>query len=183
MSSFQITTNHKPLIYAFRQKSESIIEATLSTVFIGQFSTAIRRIAGSSNVVADTLSRLEEISLPDFINMTQLRNAQDHDEVIQALIAQPDGLSSLNLQALVYPGTNQRIWCNITDSRTRLYLPPKMIKVTFDMVHGLVHPSQRVTSSRLAQVFVWPSMRKDTAHWVKTCIPCRRSKVNKHSTS
>lgn len=79
--------------------------------------------------------------------------------------------------------TNEAIWCDISTSRIRPYLPPRFRKVVFNMVHGLAHPSQRATSKQMAEKYVWPAIKKDTSNWVKTCISCQRSKVHKHTRS
>ncbi|KAL1138082.1 hypothetical protein AAG570_009777 [Ranatra chinensis] len=63
---FTIRTDHKPLIHAFRKKSNGTEPRRIRQLnYISQFTTKISHISGSDNVVADTLSRMEEITLSE----------------------------------------------------------------------------------------------------------------------
>lgn len=62
---FVIATDHKPLIYAHKQKSENISprqRRQLDHIF--QHSTKIVHVKGAENVVADALSRINTIDMP-----------------------------------------------------------------------------------------------------------------------
>ena len=60
---FMIFTDHKPITFAFQQKSSKCDPRHFRQLeFIGQFSTDIRHISGSKNVVADALSRIEKVA-------------------------------------------------------------------------------------------------------------------------
>lgn len=62
---FVIKTDHKPFIYAFKQRSDKASPRQLRQLdYIGQFSTDIIHIAGDSNIVADSLSRIDSITTP-----------------------------------------------------------------------------------------------------------------------
>ncbi|KAJ2948692.1 hypothetical protein O0L34_g7948 [Tuta absoluta] len=75
---FTIYTDHKPLIYAFHNRKENCSPRQFRHLdLIAQFSTDIRHISGKDNVVADTLSRVEEITQP--ILLDQLAAAQHSD--------------------------------------------------------------------------------------------------------
>ena len=57
--SFAIVTDHKPLIYAFTQKSEKASPRQQRQLsFISQYTTRIEYLPGIDNVVADSLSRV-----------------------------------------------------------------------------------------------------------------------------
>ncbi|KMQ86423.1 gag-pol polyprotein [Lasius niger] len=60
---FTIYTDHKPIIYAFNQDPlRSSPRQARHLEYIGQFTTNIQHISGKDNMVADALSRIEEIS-------------------------------------------------------------------------------------------------------------------------
>lgn len=60
--SFEIFTDHKSLIFAFKQKADKSSPRQIRHLsFIAQFSTNITHISGKHNIVADALSRLEAI--------------------------------------------------------------------------------------------------------------------------
>lgn len=66
---FSIYTDHKPLIYAFQQKSDRTSPRQRRHLdFIGQYTTDIRHISGEDNVVADALSRISTETTPNFID-------------------------------------------------------------------------------------------------------------------
>lgn len=58
-----VYTDHKPLTFAFLQKPDKASPRQARQLdFIGQFTTDIRHISGKDNIVADMLSRIEEMS-------------------------------------------------------------------------------------------------------------------------
>lgn len=59
---FVVYTDHKPLTYAFHERKINCSPRQYRHLdFISQFTSDIRHIAGRDNVVADTLSRIEEL--------------------------------------------------------------------------------------------------------------------------
>lgn len=73
-----IYTDHKPLLHAFQQRTERASPWQFRRLdFIGQFSSDFRHIAGSENIVADTLSHVEAIATP--ISTHELVNTQQED--------------------------------------------------------------------------------------------------------
>ncbi|GFV62818.1 retrovirus-related Pol polyprotein from transposon 297 [Trichonephila clavipes] len=47
------------------------------------------------------------------------------------------------------------------------------------LLTNCIRPTKRLLQDR----FVWPSMLKDIAKWTRCCIPCQRSKVQRHTVS
>ena len=81
---FKILTYHKPLIYAFMQKSEKASpRQTRQLSLIAQYTTQIEYIKGTENTVADSLSRVESIRLPVEINLNELAEKQEADEQLK----------------------------------------------------------------------------------------------------
>ena len=52
-----IFTDHKPLFHALKSATEKTPRQARHLDYISQFTSDIRHVSGSSNVVADTLSR------------------------------------------------------------------------------------------------------------------------------
>jgi cleavage and polyadenylation specificity factor subunit 1 len=66
---FIISTDHKPIIYAFQQKRDKCSPRQFNHLdFIAQFSTDVSHISGQDTVVADTLSRVESVTAPPSYN-------------------------------------------------------------------------------------------------------------------
>lgn len=58
---FTLMTDHKPLIFAFKQKQDKASPRQARHLdYISQFTTDIQHISGSENVTADFLSRMEQ---------------------------------------------------------------------------------------------------------------------------
>lgn len=75
-----IETDHKPLTYAFRQKSDEASPRQLRQLdYIAQFTTAIVHVSAENNIVADALSRLQAIDSPTIVSTDELAKAQEDD--------------------------------------------------------------------------------------------------------
>jgi hypothetical protein len=59
-------TNHKPVTLVYNLKSTQLSSSChcRHLDYISQFTTDLRHIAGADNVVADALSRVEEVEVP-----------------------------------------------------------------------------------------------------------------------
>ncbi|GFW74163.1 RT_RNaseH domain-containing protein [Trichonephila clavipes] len=70
---FTVFTDHKPLTYAFRQKSDKCSPRQIRQLdFISQFTTNIVHIPGSDNIAADVLSRVFQSPSQVKLTMTVL---------------------------------------------------------------------------------------------------------------
>ncbi|GFV37638.1 retrovirus-related Pol polyprotein from transposon 17.6 [Trichonephila clavipes] len=74
---FTVFTDHKPLTYAFRQKSDKCSPRQIRPLdFISQFTTNIVHIPGSDNIAADVLSRVSAITFPSQIDYDCIAETQ-----------------------------------------------------------------------------------------------------------
>lgn len=91
-----VFTDHKPLVHAFKKldTNKEIPRRTRQLLFISKFTTDIRFVEGKNNIVADTLSRLEVISCPTFIDYDELAEAQAHDAYLARTSTAPSGQHS-----------------------------------------------------------------------------------------
>lgn len=94
---FHLVTDHKPLIYAFSQKSEKASPRQQRQLsFLSQFTTNIKYIPGPENVVADSLSRVDSIRLAKNVSLNELSEAQRTDTELDNLIK--DKTTSSNMR-------------------------------------------------------------------------------------
>ncbi|GFW06528.1 retrovirus-related Pol polyprotein from transposon 17.6 [Trichonephila clavipes] len=85
---FTVFTDHKPLTYAFRQKSDKCSPRQIRQLdFISQFTTNIVHIPGSDNIAADVLSRVSAITFPSQIDCDCIAETQQTDQELHTLIA------------------------------------------------------------------------------------------------
>ncbi|GFX86507.1 retrovirus-related Pol polyprotein from transposon 17.6 [Trichonephila clavipes] len=85
---FTVFTDHKPLTYAFRQKSDKCSPRQIRQLdFISQFTTNIVHIPGSDNIAANVLSRVSAITFPSQIDYDCIAETQQTDQELHTLIA------------------------------------------------------------------------------------------------
>ncbi|KAL1129427.1 hypothetical protein AAG570_013953 [Ranatra chinensis] len=126
---FTVRTDHK-LTHAFNQKSNGAEPRRIRQLnYISQFTTKISHISGSDNVVAETLSRMEEIPL-----------SEDPDTLAQEQQADPLRVNpKLQLKSLTVPGANCSL---IFETSTAIARPciQKSRVATFHRNHDTSHP-------------------------------------------
>ncbi|GFT35631.1 RT_RNaseH domain-containing protein [Trichonephila clavipes] len=77
-----VFTDHKPLTYAFRQKSDKCSPRQIRQLdFISQFTTNIVHIPGPDNIAADVLSRVSAITFASQIDYDCIAG---HNRLIRA---------------------------------------------------------------------------------------------------
>lgn len=173
-----VYTDHKALTHAMLQKSDTASPRRLRQLnFISQFTTDIRYQKGEANIVADALSRVEEISLPG--DYRELSEAQQTDEQAIALLI----TERSNFAHVQIPGTDFTLLCEIETGTPRPYLPEKFRKPTFNRIHNLCHPGIRSTRRLISRRFYWPGMNKDIGEWVRYCQPCQKAKVHRNTVT
>lgn len=176
---FTIYTDHKPLTFAYNaRKEKGSPRQQRHLEFISQFTTDIRHISGAENVVADTLSRIEEVFTP--IDYKQLAEAQSIDEELKSLLK--DG-SSLRLKKIVLPDSQVSLYCDVSTELTRPFVTKQLRRQVFDNLHGLSHPGANATAKLISQRYVWPGIKKNCREWCRSCHACQRAKVTRHVSS
>lgn len=176
---FTVYTDHKPISFAFNTRKDNCSPRQYRHLdYIGQFTTDIRHISGKDNVVADTLSRVEEIVQP--VNLEALAKSQITDPELKQLM---DGETSLVLRKVALPGTNTELYCDFNGQNLRPYVTTPMRRQIFESLHSLSHPGANATMKLITQRFVWPGIKKDCREWAKTCQECQRSKITRHVSS
>lgn len=177
--TFKVLTDHKPLIYVFRQRSDKASPRQIRQLsFIAQFTTRIEFLSGADNAVADSLSRIEAFALPLEFNVLELAEQQKGDKELTNLLT--SSTSSLKLKRFVWGFPPTELLCEISGESIRPYIPVTLRRQVFDMFHGPAHPSAKVTDRVIRQRYVWPNMHRDVAIWAKNCLDCQKSKTSRH---
>ncbi|GBO17180.1 Retrovirus-related Pol polyprotein from transposon gypsy [Araneus ventricosus] len=113
---FVVFTDHKPLTFAFKQNHENNSPRQIRHLeFIGQFTSDIRYIAGSSNLVADTFSRISAITVPGSVDFNEMATAQDSDGELRSLIETGTGLKFEQLSLL---SSKRFLYCDISTDKS-----------------------------------------------------------------
>ncbi|GFX21960.1 retrovirus-related Pol polyprotein from transposon 17.6 [Trichonephila clavipes] len=178
---FTVFTDHKPLTYAFRQKSDKCSPRQIRQLdFISQFTTNIVHIPGSDNIAADVLSRVSAISFPSQIDYDCIAETQQTDQELHTLIASG---TSLELKKVTFPNSSTEIMCDLSTGTARPYIPKQHRQDVFSAMHNLSHPGIRRSVHLMKQRFVWPSISSDVAKWARHCLACQKSKIHRHTRS
>ena len=179
---FHVFSDHRPLTSALTAPLRDAPGRRLRQAqYITQFTTDIRYIKGENNVVADCLSRPPNINaiFGNFqsLSLEQIAAEQANDPAIIEISSD----SSLNIQRVPIPDSNRLIAVDVSRGTPRVLVPKSLRKQIFDSVHSLSHPGVKVSREMIGQRFVWEGMRKDVANFVKTCIACQQSKIQRHN--
>ncbi|GFW16646.1 transposon Tf2-8 polyprotein [Trichonephila clavipes] len=178
---FTVFTDHKPLTYAFRQKSDKCSPRQIRQLdFISQFTTNIVHIPGSDNIAADVLSRVSAITFPNQIDYDCIAETQQTDQELHTLIASG---TSLELKKVTFPNSSTEIMCDLSRGTAKPYIPKQHRQDVFSAMHNLSHPGIRRSVHLMKQRFVRPSISSDVAKWARHCLACQKSKIHRHTRS
>lgn len=181
LKPFKIFTDHKPIVAAFSKSSENCSPRQFRYMdFVSQFTSNIQHIAGTENVVADTLSRVNAVTKS--IDLNALIISQAKDDELMALLHNHSS-TSLNLQKIQLSGSRELIWCDCSGSSPRIYLTQPFRRCAFNAVHNLSHPGAKATIKLMTDRYIWLDIKKHCREWVRTCLHCQKSKVSRHTHS
>ena len=177
---FTVFTDHDPLTYALHVNTEKYTPRdTQQLDYISQFTSDIRYIKGSDNIMADTLSR-STIQSIDSENPTFELIADDQRK--DATLDQLND-TSLQLKEHPVPFRTKTILSDVKTGHARPYIPLSLGKRLFPHFHNLSHPGRRATTKLISNRFVWPNMHTDIKKkkWIKTCLNCQKSKTDRQN--
>ncbi|GFU83139.1 hypothetical protein TNCV_3737501 [Trichonephila clavipes] len=178
---FTVFTDHKPLTYAFRQKSDKCSPRQIRQLdYISQFTTNIVHIPGSDNIAADVLSRVSAVTFPSQIDYNCIAETQQTDQELHTLIASG---TSLELKKVTFPNSSTEIMCDLSTGTARPYIPKQHRQDVFSAMHNLSQPGIRRSVHLMKQRFVWPSISSDVAKWARHCLAFQKSKIHRHTRS
>lgn len=183
--SFTLFTDHKPLVYAFKQKEDKCSPRQLRHLdLIGQFTTDIRYLKGSENVVADALSRIHisTIDTPSAVDFQKMAEEQQKDAQLQDILAGTLS-TSLVLQPFSMGQPPVMLHCDVSSGGIRPFVPEIFRREIFNVLHSCSHPGVRASLKMVTERYVWPSMKKDVSLWARSCLQCQRAKVSRHTRS
>ena len=178
--TFTLFTDHKPLTYALNAKPDRYSPREVRHLdYLSQFTSDIQHISGKDNVVADAFSRIEISALhtSKSIDLVSIAQDQKDDNELSSLL---DDTSSLTLEKVFLPGGEGCIWCDVTTSSPRPFVPKHHRKAVFETLHNLSHPGIKSTQKLITSRYVWPGINSDVREWARNCEQCQRAKVHRH---
>ena len=132
--SFAVYTDHKPLTFALDSGTDRSPRQSRHLSFIAEFTADIRHIKGTSNIVADMLSRPE----PALAVSAAKVQAIDYAAMAEAQDAGAAQDTSLRLEKVAWKGV--LLLCDSSTGTFRPLVPEAFRKQIFQAVHCLSHP-------------------------------------------
>ncbi|GBN74696.1 hypothetical protein AVEN_46542-1 [Araneus ventricosus] len=139
---FSIYTDRRHLTDAFKQKPDKCSPRQLRHLdLISQFSTDIRHVKGTENIVADALSRIEIHAISNkILNFHEISLSQLHDSELQKLLT-----SNIIIEKHYFPLEDVTLYCDVSTNSPRPYIPKSFRSTIFENIHNLSHPGIRAT--------------------------------------
>jgi hypothetical protein len=181
-SYFIIQTDHKSLKELLTQVIQTPEQQHYLAKLLG-YNYEIQYKPGTTNVVADALSRIDQnpsigflsLSIPHVVFLEELKKELSTDPTFQSICAQ------LTSDPLALPGfrlhdglllRKGRIWFSL-DSRFRSLLMQEF--------HGTPmagHAGLSKTMKRLSENFFWEGMKSEVQQFLRQCTVCQQTKYN-----
>ena len=181
---FTIFTDHKPLVAAFQNPMTNATPRQLRHVaYVSQFTSDLRYLKGTDNVVADCLSRIEPTvagllnPISPSLDYQKLAADQANDPSLNELL---QSNHSLDIAEQDVHGSGSKLLGDISTGQFRPLVPSTFRRQIFDLFHGLSHPGIKGSQRLISDRFVWPCMKVEIRDWCKTCTNCQTSKIQRH---
>ena len=160
-----LLTDHKPLCGAFYSlnpvKSD---RPQRQLAILTEFISDIEHIKRFQNIVVDCLSRPTLAVQIDACDLPALAETQASDTEIQ---------SFQDLKIFTIPGDNQFIWCDLSTSYPRPYVPSKLHEFIFYSIHSINHPGIKLSIKMIKARYYWPNMDKSIKEFCASCTACQ----------
>ncbi|KAK3895735.1 hypothetical protein Pcinc_000658 [Petrolisthes cinctipes] len=123
-------------------------------------------------------TRIEINAVQLGLDYNQLAKEQQQDPETTAVRT---AITALQRKDVPLGDSNISILCDMSTGRPRPWIPSSLRRHVFNLIHGLSHPSRRATTRLLTQKFTWHKISRDAGNWVRSCVPCQKSKVHRHT--
>jgi hypothetical protein len=183
---FQLWTDHKPLIFALNRVSPPTSgRQQRHLAFISEYTNQLVYLPGTSNVVADALSRPVAAAAGTVRVCAAIADRSPLDlkdaALRQILCPQVQTLcSSPGLRIITQKVGNLDL---IGDSSTGIFRPlvsSCLRRQVFKHLHGTAHPGRWATRRLISSRYVWKGLSTDVTAWAKACLGCQWAKVHRH---
>ena len=199
---FSIETDHKPLIYIFSPnqavKTEVSPRLLKFSLQMMRYDYDIKHVPGKTNVVADTLSRINHTDTDDAVKPTvhftvpciavdTLRIESDDDRHLAGLRRRIVGGQWGNVSKWEQPFKRMAFQLSIDENNiirlgSKVVPPHSLYRRIFEVAHQ-THNGVNATLRLIQREFFWPAMRQHVEAFVKNCSDCRRARFGATDTT
>ena len=202
-----VRTDHRPLVFALKNAPEDATPLQRRHLnYISQFIDEVHYRRGTENLIADALSRSNNIELlgedefmeePMFkiCKVTQksvlpspaeFRTGQEEDYHLQDWIKRHRENSS-NYKPNLVPcaDADVEVWATVKegDQVPKILVPTKYQRAVFDHFHSPSHAGFKSCLETIKKTHYWPNFAEDVKRWTSTCENCQRNKIGRHTQS
>ena len=174
-----VFTDHKPLVNAF--VSPNILKSDRQQrhmAIISEYVHSFEYVRGSDNIVADALSRPDDVS--EVVQTIELALPALSDIAISQQQDTEIKNYAERLKPYELPG-DLTIFCDKSTVHPRPFVPEDHRSAILSHLHGLSHPGVKGTATLVCERYFWPNMKRDIKEFVLHCFNCQQSKVNLHN--
>ncbi|GFS89591.1 transposon Tf2-6 polyprotein [Nephila pilipes] len=125
-----------------------------------------------------TITKLRRF-LASYLDYKDIAAAQLVDDELKHLLE--SNSTSLTLKQQYFPLEDITITCDVSTNVSRPFIPKDYRIIVFQHLHGLSHPRIAACTKMVTHRFVWPNIRRDIKACVKSCHPCQRFKIHRHT--
>lgn len=122
---------------------------------IDQYSTNIGYIKDADNVPADSLSRVQTISIPDSLDFKPISVERNTDPHLKKLFESDSGPT---IQPITLPDSDVQLYGDTSTGKIRSYVPTEFRRFVFNKFRS---PEIPATIKLITDNFVWPATRSD----------------------
>ncbi len=183
---FQLWTDHKPLIFALHRVSPPTSgRQQRHLAFISEYTNQLRYLPGTSNVVADALSRpaaaaagvewvCAAVADKSPLDLKDMALRQILCPQVQALRSSP------GLRIITQKVGDLDLIGDSSTGTFRPLVPRDLRRQVFEHLHGAAPPGRRATRRLISSRYVWKGLSTDVTAWAKACLGCQRAKIHCH---
>jgi hypothetical protein len=188
--AFHINTDHHSLQHIQRTPGLTGRRARWSEL-LQEYEFEIKYIKGSTNIVADALSRRPDLRLGLMLHSTSVTAASNiltlHADIVSAASDDAAYQKSLRLarrkEGKFSVGGDELLYYQGTHG-PRLYIPASLRESLMFEAHDAPtagHLGMDKTLEKLVRRFYWPAMEQSVRTYVKSCSSCQRNKPSQQS--
>ena len=176
--SVTVFTDHRPIVGAFSNTKPRFSDRQQRQFsVIAEYVNDIIYVAGSENIVADTLSRIPE-SDSNIASVSEV--VQDPDPIFPIDLP---GIAASQEQAdfdrnnfKTFPVGSRQLFCEVSQPTPRPFIPTDLRRAIFDSLHILSHPGRKASFRLINSRYFWPNMKTDINPGARNANPVNKTK-------
>ena len=167
--------DHKPIVGAFQSNSPRFSARQQRQLSVlSEYVSEIVHIAGSSNIVADSLSKDVNVIQNDI-------KPFDLESIAENQIKNPDYLTAFENKIVITLPSGKPLICDKSLISPRPIVPPDSQRAVFNSLHDLTHPSTKRSLKLIKERYTWSNIDRSIKQFCNECVFCQQAKITRHT--